>query len=503
MDNRYTTFGLSRKNPGVWIAAVLLLLAAACRIAYFAMDGAEGLLFEAFFDSPFASSPSRTSANGWWFFLSVILPVAACLIVAVRLIVNGRDRLYKTGFGMALGTAFFISRIVWLYKFGDEVKSGWHLALCIVLYAAAFVIWDLTANGARIKTKLPAVLVFGIPLAVHLFALDLPRWIKGEPGFFASMPEISVLLMMGALFIASVSLEKITSGDFRPRRGDRPDGRLIRSLDPINGVAIYIMPTRNGAATYFRDSVECTRMEDYIRKKRAEGLDGFGTLHVIAAAYVRVLAQHPACNRFISGQRIYSRGDEIELQMTVKKSLKADAPETIISVYFKPDDTAEDIYRKYSELIAEAKKPALDSNFDALAGVVNAVPGVIKKFLIWLLKTLDYFGKLPRWLMKLSPFHGSVFVTALGSLGIPPVFHHLYDFGNIPAFIAFGARRTVTEVGDDGQPVKRKYIDYTIVTDERICDGYYYASAFKTFRRMLNNPERLDSPPEKVEKDVF
>ena len=44
---------------------------------------------------------------------------------------------------------------------------------------------------------------------------------------------------------------------------------------------------------------------------------------------------------------------------------------------------------------------------------------------------LDYFGFLPRWLTKLSPFHGSVYITSMASLGIPPIFHHLYDFGNV------------------------------------------------------------------------
>ena len=494
MDNRYTTFGLSRKNPGTWIAALLMLLAVACRIVYFALGGAEGLY-------P-ASAPARAGAPGWWFFLSVVLPVIAGLLFVLRLILNGRDRLYKTGLPVFLGAAFFVSRIVWLYKFPEYIKSGWLLALHIILYFAAFLIWDLTVNGARIKTKLPAILIFAIPLAVHLFVLDIPKWAKGF-SLTEALPEISVLLMMASLLVAAVSLERITDKEFRPRRGDRSDGRLVRSLDPMNGVAIYIMPNRNGASTYFRDSIECSKMEDYIRRKRAEGLDAFGTLHVIAAAYVRVLSKHPACNRFISGQRTYSRGRELELAMAVKKELKADAPETIIKVYFDPADTADDVYRKYNEQIVEAKKAPLDSSFDKLAGLINLVPGVVKKFLIWLLKTIDYFGLLPRWLMRLSPFHGSVFVTALGSLGIPPVFHHLYDFGNIPTFIAFGARRTVTETGDDGQPVKRKYLDYTIVTDERICDGYYYASAFKTFRRCLNNPDKLDEAPEEIAEDIF
>jgi hypothetical protein len=40
------------------------------------------------------------------------------------------------------------------------------------------------------------------------------------------------------------------------------------------------------------------------------------------------------------------------------------------------------------------------------------------------------------------------------------------------------------------------------VTDERICDGYYYASAFKMFKRFVENPELLERPPEVVYEDI-
>ena len=61
----------------------------------------------------------------------------------------------------------------------------------------------------------------------------------------------------------------------------------------------------------------------------------------------------------------------------------------------------------------------------------------------------------------------------MGSLGIPPIVHHLYDFGNMPVFVAFGCKYHKNEVLDDGTVVRRKYIDYTVNTDERICDGFY------------------------------
>ena len=503
MDNKHTTFGLSRKNPGTWIAAALMLAGVILLIVYYCSGGANGLVYWAKFEHVFDSSPSVTGVNGWWVLLSIVLPCLGGVLFVIRLIINGRDRLYKTGFSVLLLTAFFVSRAFWLHIYDSAFRYAWPLIVYAALLVSALVVWDLTVNGARIKSIFPAAILYSALLLAGVLWRFVPSYHAARFAAENAIPAVSSWLFLGSLCTAAFSLQRITSEKYRPRRGDRPDGRLVRSLDPMNGVAIYIMPTRNGAATYFRDSVECSRMEEYIRRKRAEGLTGFGTLHVIAAAYVRVISQHPSCNRFVSGQRIFSRDGEIELAMAVKKDMKADAPETIIKVYFSPEDTADDVFRKYNEQIQEAKDTPLDSGFDNLAGLINVIPGLIKKFVIWFIRVLDYFGKLPRFLMKLSPFHGSVFVTALGSLGIPPVFHHLYDFGNIPAFIAFGARRTVTELGDDGAPVRRKYVDYTIVTDERICDGFYYASAFKSFRRYLNNPEKLDVPPEKVEEDVF
>lgn len=483
---RHNTFGLSRRNAFTWVAAALAVLSAVLRIVYYARGGTEG-----------------SSLGSWRTFLMIILPVASALIFAAEILVHGRDRLFKTGFAVLLGVVFFAARIFALYNEGDaHVNAVWHIVLSLALYLAVLIVWELTTNAARIKIKWIAAALFVIPLLVHLFVNDIPDWKRGFD-LFKALPEISVLLIMAALAAASLGMKLYHSDKYRPRRGDRPDGRLVRSLDPLNGVAIYIMPNRNGAATYYSDSFECAKVEEYIKKKRAEGLDGFGIMHVIAAAYVRVISQRPAMNRFISGQKIFTRDGEIELAMAVKKEMTAEAPETIIKVYFEPTDTADDVYRKYSEQVQIAKDTPLDSGFDNLAGLINAVPGILKKFLVWVLKVFDYFGWLPRFIMKLSPFHGSIFITSLGSLGIKPVFHHLYDFGNMPIFVAFGSRRTETEVENDGTPVRRKYLDFTVVSDERISDGFYYASSIKMFRRLLNNPDKLDTPPDEVINDVY
>ncbi len=91
----------------------------------------------------------------------------------------------------------------------------------------------------------------------------------------------------------------------------------------------------------------------------------------------------------------------------------------------------------------------------------------------------------------------------MASLGIPPIYHHLYNFGNLPVFIAFGHKRKERELSADGNVIYKKYMDFTVVTDERICDGFYFASALKVIKYYLNHPEKLDAPPENVVEDVW
>ena len=186
--------------------------------------------------------------------------------------------------------------------------------------------------------------------------------------------------------------------------------------------------------------------------------------------------------------------------ITMKKEMSADSPDTVIKVEFPPTATAAEVYAILNGEIQKNKQA--DSSFDDTARVLNYIPGLLLKFVVWLLNLLDYFGLIPQKLLAVSPFHGSLYITSMGSLGIPPIFHHLYDFGNVPVFCSFGAKRKAMELQADGSVLPRKYIDYTFVTDERICDGFYYASALKLVKSYLRSPSALDSPPAQVVPDI-
>lgn len=289
----------------------------------------------------------------------------------------------------------------------------------------------------------------------------------------------------------------------RKRRfGDRSDGYKVRTINPMNKFMPYVMPMRCDACNTYADMFDVTKTDKFCREKIKEGKVNFSFLHIMIASYIRAISQRPALNRFVSGQKIFSRND-IQIVMTIKKKLSIDSPDTCIKVRFEPDDTIDDVYEKFNSVVAEIQaQPDDKSSFDKLNKVLSLIPGLFCRWTVKFLNFLDYFGLLPKKLLWLSPFHGSMIITSMGSLGIRPIYHHIYNFGNLPVFLAYGGRRSVVSCDSEGRTSVKKYIELKAVLDERICDGYYYASAFKIIKRHVENPELLELKPEQIYQDI-
>ena len=289
---------------------------------------------------------------------------------------------------------------------------------------------------------------------------------------------------------------------YKRRFGDRKEGRLLRSLPAFAKFVPFIMPTRNDACNQYEESFEVSDVDRRLRKLRVDGYKGIGILHFIIAAYIRGVSMLPGMNRFVVGRRIYAR-DNIEVVMTVKRSLAIDATETTIKVVFEPTDTIFDVYRKMSEKIDEIKTFEGNNNTEDVAEAMCKAPRFLLRFALTILRIMDYFGWLPQSLLDASPFHGSMIITDLGSLRIGPIYHHIYNFGTLPVFISFGAKRHAYELDRHGNMVDRKYVDCKFVMDERTVDGHYYAQFLQAFRYICQHPEIVETPPSKVVEDVF
>ncbi len=285
----------------------------------------------------------------------------------------------------------------------------------------------------------------------------------------------------------------------RRRLGDRKDGRRVRGIHPMQFMIPFLMKVRSDAQNHFEDELDITNIENYLDKKHKEGYTDMGFLHLFIAAYVRAISQRPAINRFVSGQHVFARPD-VTAVMPVKKQMSIESPDTLIKIHFDQRDNAVTVYEKFEAVLRDSISK--ENNFDKLAKRLMKIPRLILRFTVAFLRGLDYFGLLPKSLLEVSPFHGSVIITSMGSLGINAIYHHLYDFGNLPVYLSYGKKYTKTVFNDDGIAEKRHFITFRAVVDERICDGYYYASGFKIMKRYLLHPELLDATLTEYVEDI-
>lgn len=285
----------------------------------------------------------------------------------------------------------------------------------------------------------------------------------------------------------------------RRRFGDRRDGWRVTNVDSFFFLIPQVMRTRIDSQVHFEDEIPLEPIEKFIRDHKEE-MPTLSTMHVVAAAFVRMLSVKPCTNRFVVHNKIYAHKD-ICLSIAVKRTLSEDGEETTIKPKFDPMDTLRDVVRKIDQEVVNAEADQSQSNTDTAAKVLSKMPAWLLRIVIRFLFFLDNHGWLPDFLVDLSPWHTSAWLTNVGSLGIAPVYHHLYEFGTASVFAAMGKKRLVPGVDYDGNVQPKRKLGLKFVVDERICDGYYYAMALRSFSKLMSKPELLLEPPKERKYD--
>lgn len=272
--------------------------------------------------------------------------------------------------------------------------------------------------------------------------------------------------------------------------GLRSDGKRIKSLPPIQKIMPHIMKARHDSQNLFKYPCRCEPLDTFIKEQRENGIS-YNYMHLVIASLVRVIALRPETNRFVVNGRIFRR-EKIMVSFVVKKRLKDDAEETTVKLEFKGTENIEDIKKAMDEAIAKNNYVEAKNNTDKLAKVLTSTPNFLIKFLVGFVKFLDKHGCLPKKVIEASPFHTSVFVTNLKSIKIDYIYHHLYDFGTTSLFVSMGKEQLTPVVSMDGKQLEiGKVMHLGIVTDERFCDGFYFANTLRLWKRIMENPNVL------------
>lgn len=284
--------------------------------------------------------------------------------------------------------------------------------------------------------------------------------------------------------------------------GKRSDGIKLKGLPPVQKIMPHIMSARHDSQNLFMYPVRCESLDTFIAEQKEQG-KSYNYMHLVVASVVRLIALRPEANRFIMNGRIYKR-KQIYVSFVVKKALRDDSEETTVKLAFSGKENIEEIKAKMDEAIAKNNKIEATNKTDKLAKFLTNIPNFLIKFAVGLVKFLDKHGMLPKKVIEASPFHTSIFITNLKSIKIDYIYHHLYDFGTTSLFVSMGKEQFTPVVSVDGKNLEvGKVMQLGVVTDERFCDGFYFANTLRLWRRIMQNPNVLLEELEDIIHDKY
>ncbi len=277
----------------------------------------------------------------------------------------------------------------------------------------------------------------------------------------------------------------------------RADGKKLKGADPMYQVAAHIMAKRSDAMNMITLDIPVEPMSKYLNEKRKEG-KRYSHLSLIIAAYLQTLAEFPALNRFVVNKTIYAR-NEIAVGMVVLKGGKIDSHGTMSKLYLQKHFTLDDVQSTIEKYIDENRAEDNENGTDKIIKTLLSIPGLLR-FGVCFFKFLDKYGLLPKKIIDISPFHVSAVVTNLASIRTNHIYHHVYDFGTTSIALAMGNLREVP-VRVKGEVAFERCMPIGMVMDERIASGSYFALAFRKFKKLLADPQLLETPAEVIKED--
>ena len=208
----------------------------------------------------------------------------------------------------------------------------------------------------------------------------------------------------------------------------RKDGQIDKSVDIFERIMPIIMKERNDALVYMKKEVPLDGMNEYIKKKKQEGID-ISHMEIIFTALARVIKEKPKLNRFIISSEIYNRND-IEISVVVKPKLEENVKESVAKFKFNGDEKIEEVSKIIKEEVTKIRNN-INNNTEDFVDKLKNIPTIVLKIAINTLMFLDKINLLPKSIIDVSPFHSSVFVTNVGSIGLDAIYHHIYNFGTV------------------------------------------------------------------------
>ena len=274
--------------------------------------------------------------------------------------------------------------------------------------------------------------------------------------------------------------------------GDRKDGVWLKNIPAMNRIMPTLMPNRADNEAHISIDIDVRPINAYLTKlNEGRTEDKYTFFHIISAAIGKAFILRPKMNRFIVGNKMYQRRD-VTVGFTVKKKFNDHAEEALAFFTYDPKETLESYHEKIMQQIHLTKSDVEKDTSTGAMDIITKLPqfmitGIVK-FVLW----LDKHGWAPDALVGSDPNHAAIFLSNLGSIGLPGGYHHLVNWGTNSCFIVVGKKYMKMEYDKDGNGDLHEVIPLGITLDERIADGYYYSGTVALVKELLEHPELLE-----------
>ena len=133
--------------------------------------------------------------------------------------------------------------------------------------------------------------------------------------------------------------------------GDRPDGYLLRDIDPMHIIMPLVWPDRADNEAFIFERLDCSAVDAYLEAKNAAAREAEGNpedffkytmFHFVVAVMMKTMILRPKLNYFIANKRMYQH-KELSGAFTIKKKFADNAEEGLAVFKAKPEDTIDTV----------------------------------------------------------------------------------------------------------------------------------------------------------------
>jgi hypothetical protein len=275
--------------------------------------------------------------------------------------------------------------------------------------------------------------------------------------------------------------------------GDRKDGYWQKNIDAMHRMAPYILRNRADREAFLEETIDLTNIKKYLEQKNSDNPEKYYTIfQVISSALIKGITLRPRLNSFIAGRRLYQR-KYLSLAFIAKNDFHDSSDESMIMCYADETSTIDTVHQQMEEKIKAIREGEID-NTTNIIDKLTKMPRPLLAFVTWVFRVLDYFGKMPKFMIEEDPHYSTVFLSNLGSIRMNAVYHHLNNWGTNSIFIVIGEYGRSPFFDKQGNVEMKDSLKIGITLDEMIVDGYYYAKSIKLFKYLLENPHLLELP---------